>query len=229
MRVTSLLLPVTAAVAVVSGVVLLMTSCAGSPPDHALGGAEEVSGANPTHETGALSSPGAAAAEPQRAAALRISDSELSTRLRDLPADLGLRDLGPLGDQALAATLDEISDTLARASRRLEELQARPDPDLNTQWAVHQKKFTRLKYSCELACLRAGFYWTFEPGTALELNREMNEALGGECWFIHLSTRSNGERPVSVVVYVPHDLFPEIAVQRREQQAFVMEHKLQGR
>jgi hypothetical protein len=121
------------------------------------------------------------------------------------------------------------SRPLARASRRLEELQARPDPDLNTQWAIHQKQFTCLKYSCELACLQAGLYWTFEPGAAFELNREMNEAVGGKCWFIHLSTRSNRERPVGVVVYVPHDLFPEIAVQRREQQAFVKEHNLQGR
>jgi hypothetical protein len=114
MRITSLLLLVTATVAVASWVALLMTSGTGSPPEHAVGGAEEVPGAIRMLEASAPSPQSAATAERQRASALRISDSELSTRLRDLPADLGLRDLGPLGDQALAATLDEISDTLAR-------------------------------------------------------------------------------------------------------------------
>jgi hypothetical protein len=145
----------------------------------------------------------------------------ISERLKSLPDSLGLQHLGPLSEATLATTMESVSNALSSASHRLAQHCAVVNPDTNTLWAIHQKKFTCLKYTCELACLQAGLYWTFSPGRSLALNERMNVLTDDQCWFIHLSEREDNGRKIVVVVYVPHELFPEIHLQRQEQREFM--------
>ncbi|MCK5944633.1 MAG: hypothetical protein KAI24_21780, partial [Planctomycetes bacterium] len=130
----------------------------------------------------------------------------------------------PVSDELIQEQVHRLSESLASASHRLELLEGKKNLSVEDQWSVHNRRFACLKYYCEIACLEAGLYWVFEPGAAMAVNRQLNEATKGQCWFIHLASIEVDGRSVGIVVYVPHSLFPEIEIQRREQARFYEAH-----
>lgn len=111
--------------------------------------------------------------------------------------------------------MNDLADSLEHAMRELKKEEERFDGTDKTLGHLHRTRFFVIKYTCMLACADAGLYWTFPSGQGFRLNREMNEAVAGKCWFIH-RTAEIAQNRLGVVVYVPHDLFPEIGMLEEE-------------
>jgi len=118
--------------------------------------------------------------------------------------------------------MDRLAYSLEVAAANLAKAETEHDGTDRTLGMVLKHRFTYNKYASMLACCDSGLYWTVDPHGGGAMNRRLNELAGNSCWLIHHRVVRSHGRHVSVLVYVPKDLFPEIERNDTETMAHAM-------
>ena len=158
-------------------------------------------------------------ADPRK---VRLEDSKFGPILARLPEDTGTKLYGPLDDAAYAQLMNRLAYSLEVAATNLAKAEAEHDGTDRTLGWVLKDRYTYNKYASMLACCESGLYWTVDPHGGGAMNRRLNELAGNSCWLIHHKVVRSHGRHVSVLIYVPKDLFPAIERNDTETMAHAM-------